>query len=240
MDDEGGFLSRWSRRKASARDGAPLAEPPVASPIEPAIDPPAAAAAKASAPAEPGAPAPATACASQAPPAPPPAPAPDPVPTLAEARALTRDADFRRFVAPGVPAEVRNTALKTLFSDPHFNVMDGLDIYIDDYGRPDPLPAGMLRQLAQSSVLGLLRDEAPPPGVDAVPAGPPAAASTVTPAARTTTTEPAAPATAPATAPAPATATAPDADEDADLRLQLHDAAGCARAETGPGPDAGR
>jgi hypothetical protein len=33
---------------------------------------------------------------------------------------------------------VRNAALKKLFTDPHFNVMDGLDVYIDDYGKPDP------------------------------------------------------------------------------------------------------
>ena len=37
--------------------------------------------------------------------------------------------------------------------------MDGLDTYIDDYGKPDPLPAGMLRQMAQSQVLGLFDDE---------------------------------------------------------------------------------
>ena len=30
--------------------------------------------------------------------------------------------------------------MKKLFSDPHFNVMDGLDTYIDDYGKPDPIP----------------------------------------------------------------------------------------------------
>ena len=34
-----------------------------------------------------------------------------------------------------------NAAMKKLFTDPHFNVMDGLDIYIDDYRKPDPLPA---------------------------------------------------------------------------------------------------
>jgi hypothetical protein len=39
-----------------------------------------------------------------------------------------------------VAPEVKNAAFKKLFADPHFNVMDGLDIYIDDYSKPDPLP----------------------------------------------------------------------------------------------------
>ena len=49
--------------------------------------------------------------------------------------------------------------MKKLFSDPHFNVMDGLDTYIDDYGKPDPIPASMLRQMVQSQALGLFADE---------------------------------------------------------------------------------
>ena len=73
---------------------------------------------------------------------------------------LTPASDFTRFVAPGVDSSVKNAALKTLFTDPHFNLMDGLDTYIDDYGKPDPLPAGMLRQMAQSQFLGLFADEA--------------------------------------------------------------------------------
>jgi hypothetical protein len=49
--------------------------------------------------------------------------------------------------------------MKTLFSDPHFNVMDGLDIYIDDYSKPDPLPPGMLEKMVQSSMLGLFKSK---------------------------------------------------------------------------------
>ena len=49
--------------------------------------------------------------------------------------------------------------MKKLFSDPHFNVMDGLDTYIDDYGKPDPIPLSMLRRMNQSAVLGLFDDE---------------------------------------------------------------------------------
>jgi hypothetical protein len=37
--------------------------------------------------------------------------------------------------------------------------MDGLDTYIDDYGKPDPIPLAMLRQMNQSSMLGLFEDE---------------------------------------------------------------------------------
>ena len=99
------------------------------------------------------------------------APAP---PSLADVAELTPDADFARFVAPEVTPDVRNAALKKLFADPHYNVMDGLDIYIDDYGRPDPLPPGMLRQLAQSAALGLFADEPPPP--EPAPDGAPVAA----------------------------------------------------------------
>ena len=88
------------------------------------------------------------------------APLPVPAaPTLDDVAALSRDADFRRFVAPDVAPEVKNAAMKKLFTDPHFNVMDGLDTYIDDYGKPDPIPASMLRQLVQSHALGLFADE---------------------------------------------------------------------------------
>ena len=35
--------------------------------------------------------------------------------------------------------------------------MDGLDVYIDDYSKPDPIPDSMLRKLAHAK--GLLFDE---------------------------------------------------------------------------------
>ena len=38
--------------------------------------------------------------------------------------------------------------------------MDGLDTYIDDYGKPDPIPLSMLRRMNQSAVLGLFDEEA--------------------------------------------------------------------------------
>lgn len=191
--DESGFLSRWSRRKAQSRED--VAEPDATAPARPA----------APLEAPPAAP-PAT------PPAAPPAAAEPPAPTLADVAALTRESDYARFVAPGVDSQVKNAALKKLFSDPHFNLMDGLDTYIDDYGRPDPLPAGLLRQMAQATALGLFGDEAP--------AGPPEA---------------------PSRRPTPGTETAsPLPDEDAAMRLQPHDAAGPAGAGLGVEPDPGR
>ena len=60
---------------------------------------------------------------------------------------LTSDSDFSAFVARGVDAAVRRTALKKLFADPHFNAMDGLDVYIDDYTKPSPVTEAMLASL---------------------------------------------------------------------------------------------
>jgi hypothetical protein len=56
---------------------------------------------------------------------------------------------------PDVDPQVQQAALKKMFTDPHFNVMDRLDIYIDDYSQPDPLPMGMLERMAQSLVKDL-------------------------------------------------------------------------------------
>ncbi len=125
-----GFLGRWARRKAQARSGAPLPpEPALSAPVSP-LAPPAASTVPAG-------------------PVGPPVPAPPP-PTLQEAQQLTPASDFRPFVARAVAPEVRNAAFKQLFSDPHFNVMDGLDIYIDDYSKPDPLPLALARELLQA------------------------------------------------------------------------------------------
>lgn len=74
--------------------------------------------------------------------------APPPEPPSIEK--LTFESDYRGFFHPKVDENLRRAALKRLFSDPHFNVMDGLDVYIDDYSKPDPLPAAMLAQLKQA------------------------------------------------------------------------------------------
>lgn len=130
-DSDSSFLSRWSRRKAAVREGQPVPAEPVA----PAL-PATAAAAPVAAPPE--------AVREQ-----------PPLPTLADVALLQPGDNIARFVARGVDESVKRAALKTLFADPHFNVMDGLDTYIDDYGKPDPIPLDVLRQLRQSETLGL-------------------------------------------------------------------------------------
>lgn len=89
-----------------------------------------------------------------APPAPPaPTPASGPVPELPPVESLTLESDFSGFLHPKVEERLKREALKKLFGDPHFNRMDGLDVYIDDYNIPDPLPEGMLQNLTQYRTL---------------------------------------------------------------------------------------
>lgn len=78
-----------------------------------------------------------------------------PIPSLEDVQGLTPASDFQTFMREGVPGEVRNAAMKKLFTDPHFNVMDGLDIYIGDYNTPDPLPPGMLEKMVGAELLNL-------------------------------------------------------------------------------------
>ena len=207
-DRDEGFLSRWSRRKAQVRTGAEIGPAPAAPAV--VATPPVA-------------PLPAAPLESDAAP---PAEAP-PVPTMDDVAALTRESDYARFVMPGVDDGVKSAAMKKLFSDPHFNVMDGLDTYIDDYNKPDPIPLAMLRQMNQSKFLRLFDDD------EAEDDNQSAQANAAAPAAK------AAPETAPETAPAamPAEPLSPDpiADDHVDLRLQQDDAAG----RPGPGEGAG-
>ena len=138
MANDDGFLSRWSRRKTDVREGRALDDPP-----QPAVH---AAAPVAATPAQ---------RASD-----PEVPHAQPTPTLADVQQLTPESDFTGFMAQGVAPDVKNAAMKKLFADPHFNVMDRMDIYIDDYSQPDPLPMAMLRQMTSAKTLNLL-DDAP-------------------------------------------------------------------------------
>jgi hypothetical protein len=167
-----GFFARWSRRKVEQRRED---EPELPAAIAPVADAPALPALV-----EPNA-----------------APAAVPAPTLEDVALLKPGDEISRFVGVGVDPQVKREAMKKLFADPHFNVMDGLDIYIDDYGKPDPIPPEMLRQMVQSKFLRLFDDEEEQP--------PPAPSSKV---------EPTAPVDDPAT-------TTPD--EDPDLQLQPDD-----------------
>lgn len=188
------FLSRWSRRKAAVREGVviPPEPPPEQAPV----------------PAEAAVAGPAAEAVPEV-----------PAPTLEDVAALRPGDNIARFVARGVDESVKRAALKTLFADPHFNVMDGLDTYIDDYGRPDPIPAAMLRQMNQSKFLGLFDEEE----------------STQT--AHATPDPDAAPAAAQDAGPADPAAVPHASHEDADLQLQPDDAAGRPGAEERPGPE---
>jgi hypothetical protein len=191
---EEGFLSRWSRRKAGLTSAEP-ADVPSPSPAAPAQD----AVAAPAAPPEPSA----------------------PPPTLEDVKRLSPStSDFSRFVAPGVDDTVKRAALKTLFSDPHFNTMDGLDVYIEDYTQFTPVPKSVLRRMVQSEALGLWREErAPQAPSEFRPEG---AAAHPTPHSNDFSTQPSAD-----EAGAP-----PPHDENPDLQLQPDDAAG----RDGPGP----
>lgn len=153
MAAEDGFFSRWSRRKAQAdapaRAPAP-AVPTVSVPVSVPAVPPTGVAAQAAAPA----PAPVAAQLPEPGASPPPA-----APTLADVAQLTPQSDFAPYMGRTVAQAVKNAAMKKLFADPHFNVMDGLDTYIDDYSQPDPIPPAMLRMMNQSQFLGLFDHE---------------------------------------------------------------------------------
>ena len=140
-----GFLGRWARRKNDALQGKPLDEP---APVAPPAALPVAAANAVAIPSTPPAPA-----ADEA--------APEAVRELSldDAKLLTKDSDFKPFMASNVGPEVRNAAMKKLFADPHFNVMDGLDIYIDDYSISEPIPEAMLRQMTSAKFLKIFDDE---------------------------------------------------------------------------------
>jgi len=137
-EENKGFLGRWARRKQEALQGKPLDEPvqvsvggPAPSAAAPAHSPPAAAQG-----AEPT----------------------EKTLSLDDVKRLTQDSDFKPFMAGNVAPEVRNAAMKKLFADPHFNVMDGLDTYIDDYSKSEPIPESMLRQMASAKFLNLFDD----------------------------------------------------------------------------------
>jgi hypothetical protein len=140
-----GFLGRWSRRKAGLEpEGLDSAAPD----LKPKVTPSSAPQDKktienTTAPAE-------------AEPLP---------PTLEDAESIDRFApDFSAFMKPNVDPAVQQAAMKKLFSDPHFNIMDRLDIYIDDYSIPDPIPMEMLKRMVQSESLGLFRKFEDGPG----------------------------------------------------------------------------
>lgn len=97
------------------------------------------------------------------PPAPRAAPAAVPQPNpLPDPDTLTFDADFSAFLGQEVAESLKCRALKKLFHSLEFNVMDGLDVYIDDYSRPDPVSEELLKNLAHAHATLF----APPPAAE--------------------------------------------------------------------------
>lgn len=160
-DDRRGFsLRRWSQRKlAAAREGVhPDDRTPAGEQASVAVPTaavaPAAVLPNAPVPAtvSPDAPTPATATPDATPPvaAAPVATAPAQPAGLPPVESLTADSDFAAFLRTDVDEGLKRQALKRLFRDPRFNVMDGLDVYVDDYSKSDPIPPDLVRQLVQS------------------------------------------------------------------------------------------
>lgn len=121
------FFSRWSKRKADTAEATPAAHPVDAAESADAADG-----------------VPALDAAKQP---------PKQVPTLDDVENLTSQSDYTAFMAKGVDENVRRSAMKKLFADPHFNIMDGLDIYIDDYTKSDPIPPEMMAMLQHAKSL---------------------------------------------------------------------------------------
>lgn len=146
VEEAKGFLGRWARRKTDVLQGKPLEEPQID--VKPV---PARAATL-----------PVPGLAESSPATLPPiaeSEQPEPALSLEDVKLLTKDSDFKPFMSQSVGPEVRNAAMKKLFADPHFNVMDGLDTYIDDYSKSDPIPESMLRQMTSAKFLKLFDDE---------------------------------------------------------------------------------
>jgi hypothetical protein len=234
-----GFLGRWSQRKQAIKQGRDLDEPATVKPV--AADSISSAAAPDSKelrvargviPTQPDA------TTDQATP---------PAPTLDDVKALNAESSFAPFVSRDVAPEVRNAAMKKLFTDPHYNLMDGLDIYIDDYSKPDPMPASMLRQMASAKFLNLFdEDAATTTGVGSTPLKPHIEVNPATVASDpvgepvpvlSDTSAAAIPQTPTDTLPAPYAAGLPAQEphhDHTDLRLQPNDAAGRPQSERIP------
>ena len=172
---EEGFLRRWARVKATGDDAAPESPraPAPPAPREPMpapspgrwaragdVPPPADAPASSAATIDPAAAADLSSADTR------------PSPTLEDVAELTLDSDYSIFVGQGVDKSVQRLALKKLFADPHFNVMDRLDMYMDDYNIPSPVSEAMLAQLdhARSALRRFVEDDPAPAAPDGTPA----------------------------------------------------------------------
>jgi hypothetical protein len=103
VDSQEDFLARWSRRKLDARSDDPGVPGNVATPVTPSG-----------------------------------APAGEPERELTDAdmppiETLDADSDYAAFLSPGVSDDLRQQALRKLFSQPDFNITDGLNDYDEDF-----------------------------------------------------------------------------------------------------------
>jgi hypothetical protein len=126
QDEQEGFLARWSRRKAQTMRGE---EPP-----EPATDEDDAAPPVATDEAPPVADAAAADTDEASPEG-----VPEALPELPPLDSLSADSDYSAFMSKGVPADLRQKALRKLFHSDKFNIRDGLDDYDLDFSKPEPL-----------------------------------------------------------------------------------------------------
>ena len=76
-----------------------------------------------------------------------------PPPTLQDVGKLTYNDDLSPFFARQVDEIIRRAAMKKLFADPHFNIMDGLDVYIEDYNKFEPMTPEMVAKLNHATAL---------------------------------------------------------------------------------------
>lgn len=201
-EDDSNFFSRWSRRKVQVRTGETPPPEPIARPAAPVAAPAAVVV---------PAPVPEPPAAAEAPPA----------LTLEDVARLTPESDYAGFVARGVPSDVRNAAMKKLFTDPHYNVMDGLDIYIDDYSKPSPLLAAEVAKMVGARFLKLVDD----PDEGRPPENRTAQAEATDPSPEPIGGPSSHDATADAAEPLASASPEPSHDDHPDLQLQPDDAA---------------
>ena len=75
------------------------------------------------------------------------------LPSLDTLVAQGLDADFAPFMQKGVAEATKRAAIQQLFRQPVFNVMDGLDVYIEDFNIYEPLTAAELPGLAHARAM---------------------------------------------------------------------------------------
>ncbi len=128
QDEQEGFLERWSRRKTLARQGEvppePAADAAEESPqaADPGVETPPVEERMSPGPGDEEAQVPA-----------------ETVPELPPLESLDENSDYSVFMGKGVPADMKQEALRKLFHSPKFNVRDGLDDYDLDFTNPEPL-----------------------------------------------------------------------------------------------------